>query len=172
MDRATAATQGARHSESGDYTLDSAREAIRRGASAFVAQCLSIARRLKRSLDDCSGPLLRSAAARARGEEQWLKDLEFHGIGWEGPRHAGGFDLPSRWARPLPPMCDWWGRRERAKRSVPGPSPDQYGEPAQLAVCNCSAMVDTLLESKLFGPPPKTLRGSFTGEGHAAGVFE
>jgi len=51
------------------------------------------------------------------------------------------------------------GRRERGKELVARPSIRSVREPAATGVCNCSAMVDTLLESQLFGH----VRGAFTG---------
>jgi two-component system response regulator PilR (NtrC family) len=62
----------------GDYTLDSALEAIRRGASDFLPKPIDRAH-LKRSLDEVAALYDQRRRVRAL-EEQLLKDLEFHGI--------------------------------------------------------------------------------------------
>jgi DNA-binding NtrC family response regulator len=71
----------------GDYTLDSALEAIRRGATDFLPKPIDRVR-LKRTLDDVAALYDQRRRVRAL-EEQLLKDLEFHGIG-EEPGDAGG----------------------------------------------------------------------------------
>ena len=75
----------------GDYTLDSALEAIRRGAADFLPKPIDRAH-LKRSLDD--------QRRRVRAlEEQLLKDLEFHGIVGKGPAMLEVFDFARKVAR-------------------------------------------------------------------------
>ena len=61
-----------------EYTLESALEAIRRGAADFLPKPLNEAR-LKRLLDDVAALYDQRRRVRAL-EEQLLKDLEFHGI--------------------------------------------------------------------------------------------
>jgi DNA-binding NtrC family response regulator len=71
----------------GDYTLESALDAVRRGATDFLPKPIDRIR-LKRTLDDVAA--LYDQRRRVRElEEQSLKDLEFHGICWEMPGHAG-----------------------------------------------------------------------------------
>src|SRR6202012_5435918 len=60
------------------YTLESALEAIRRGASDFFPKPVARAR-LKRALDGIAALYDQRRRIRAL-EEQLLKDLEFHGI--------------------------------------------------------------------------------------------
>jgi DNA-binding NtrC family response regulator len=61
----------------GDYTLESAVDAIRRGAADFLPKPVDRAR-LKRMLDDTA--VLYDQRRRVKAlEEQLLKDLEFHG---------------------------------------------------------------------------------------------
>src|SRR6266702_4093240 len=125
----------------GDYTLDSALEAIRRGASDFMPKPIDRAR-LKRSLD-----------------EQLLKDLEFHGIVGKGPAMLEVFDFARKVARHYTNVLlagPTGTGKELVARAIHQISPVSR---QKLAICNCSAMVDTLLESQLFGH----VRGAFTG---------
>src|ERR1700674_3966382 len=71
----------------GEYTLDSALEAIRRGASDFMPKPIDRVR-LKKSLDEVAALYDQRRRVRAL-EEQLLKGLEFHGIGGEGPALRG-----------------------------------------------------------------------------------
>jgi hypothetical protein len=100
-------------------------------------------------------------------EEQLLKDLEFHGIVGKGPAMLEVFDFARKVARHytnvLPAGPTGTGK-ELVARAIHQISPVSQ---QKLAVCNCSAVVDSLLESQLFGH----VRGAFTGgRGHAAGI--
>src|SRR5260370_29371120 len=81
----------------GDYTPDSALEAIRRGASDFMPKPIDRAR-LKRSLDDVAALYDQRRRVRAL-EEQLLKDLEFHGIVGKAPAMLEVFDFERKVAR-------------------------------------------------------------------------
>jgi DNA-binding NtrC family response regulator len=79
------------------YTLESALEAIRRGASHFLPKPVDRAR-LKRALDDISALYDQRRRVRAL-EEQLLKDLEFHGIVGKSPATLEVFDFARKVAR-------------------------------------------------------------------------
>jgi two-component system, NtrC family, response regulator HydG len=66
-----------------EYTLESALEAIRRGATDFLPKPLDRLR-LKRALDDVASLYDQRRRVRAL-EEQLLRDLEFHGIVGKSP---------------------------------------------------------------------------------------
>ena len=151
----------------GDYTLDSALEAIRRGAADFLPKPIDRAH-LKKALDDVA--MLYDQRRRVRVlEEQLLKDLEFHGIVGKSPAMLEVFDF----ARKVAPhytnvllVGSTGTGKELVARAIHQLSPVNQ---QKLAVCNCSAMVDTLLESQLFGH----MRGSFTGATDTRpGLFE
>src|SRR3989440_4245348 len=151
----------------GDYTLDSALEAIRRGASDFMPK--PIARtRLKRSLDDIAALYDQRRRVGAL-EEQLLKDLEFHGIVGKSPAMLEVFDFARKVARHYTDVLlvgPTGTGKELVARAIHQISPVSQ---QKLAVCNCSAMVDTLLESQLFGH----VRGAFTGATDTRpGLFE
>src|SRR5258708_908597 len=151
----------------GDYTLDSALEAIRRGASDFLPKPIDRAR-LKRSLDDIAALYDQRRRVRAP-EEQLLKDLEFHGIVGKSPAMLEVFDFARKVARHYTSVLlvgPAGTEKELVARAIHQISPVSQ---QKLAVCNCSAMVDTLLESQLFGH----VRGSFTGATDTRpGLFE
>lgn len=151
----------------GDYTLDSALEAIRRGAADFLPKPIDRGH-LKKALDDVA--MLYDQRRRVRVlEEQLLKDLEFHGIVGKSPVMLEVFDF----ARKVAPhytnvllVGSTGTGKELVARAIHQLSPVNQ---QKLAVCNCSAMVDTLLESQLFGH----MRGSFTGATDTRpGLFE
>src|SRR5437879_10417502 len=98
LDRATRSDPGV-HTilMTGDYTLDSALEAIRRGASDFLPKPIDRVR-LKRSLDDVAALYDQRRRVRAL-EEQLLKDLEFHGIVGKSPAMLEVFDFTRKVAR-------------------------------------------------------------------------
>ena len=80
-----------------EYTLESALEAIRRGATDFLPKPLDRLR-LKRALDDVA--LLYDQRRRVRAlEEQLLRDLEFHGIVGKSPVMLEVFDFARKVAR-------------------------------------------------------------------------
>jgi DNA-binding NtrC family response regulator len=151
----------------GDYTLDSALDAIRRGATDFLPKPIDRAR-LKRTLDEAA--LLYDQRKRVRAlEEQLLKDLEFHGIVGKSPVMLEVFDFARKVARHYTNVLLVGATgtgKELVARAIHQISPVSQ---QKLAVCNCSAMVDTLLESQLFGH----VRGAFTGATDTRpGLFE
>jgi DNA-binding NtrC family response regulator len=150
-----------------DYTLESALDAVRRGATDFLPKPIDRTR-LKRTLDDVAA--LYDQRRRVRElEEQLLKDLEFHGIVGKSPAMLEVFDFARKVARHYTNVLLIGATgtgKELVARAIHQISPVSQ---QRLAVCNCSALVDTLLESQLFGH----LRGSFTGATDTRpGLFE
>ena len=150
-----------------EYTLESALEAIRRGASDFLPKPVDRAR-LRKTLDDVAA--LYDQRRRVRElEQQLLKDLEFHGIVGKSPVMMEVFDFARKVARHYSNVLlvgPTGTGKELIARAIHKISP--VG-PQKLAVCNCSAMTDTLLETQLFGHE----RGSFTGATETRpGLFE
>jgi DNA-binding NtrC family response regulator len=149
------------------YTLDSALEAIRRGAVDFLPKPVD-RNRLKRALDDAAALYDQRRRVRAL-EEQLLKDLEFHGIVGKSPAMLEVFDFARKVARHYTNVLlagPTGTGKELVARAIHQLSPVS---PQKLAVCNCSALVDTLLESQLFGH----VRGAFTGATDTRpGLFE
>jgi DNA-binding NtrC family response regulator len=150
-----------------EYTLESALEAIRRGASDFLPKPVDQTR-LRKALDDVAALYDQQWRVRAL-EEQLLNDLEFHGIVGKSPVMLEVFDIARKVARHYTNVLlvgPTGTGKELVARAIHKISP--VG-PQKLAVCNCSAMVDTLLESQLFGH----VRGSFTGATETRpGLFE
>ena len=151
----------------GDYTLESALDAVRRGATDFLPKPIDRIR-LKRTLDDVAA--LYDQRRRVRElEEQLLKDLEFHGIVGKSPAMLEVFDFARKVARHYTNVLLIGATgtgKELVARAIHQLSPASQ---QKLAVCNCSALVDTLLESQLFGH----MRGSFTGATDTRpGLFE
>ena len=151
----------------GEYTLESALEAVRRGATDFLPKPVDRVR-LKRTLDEVAA--LYDQRRRVRElEEQLLKDLEFHGIVGKSPAMLEVFDFARKVARHYTIVLivgPTGTGKELVARAIHQISPASQ---QKLAVCNCSAMVDTLLESQLFGH----MRGSFTGATDTRpGLFE
>src|SRR6201993_1387121 len=132
----------------GEYTLESALEAVRRGATDFLPKPIDRVREL---------------------EEQLLKDLEFHGIVGKSPAMLEVFDFARKVARHYINVLLIGATgtgKELVARAIHQISPVSQ---QRLAVCNCSAMVDTLFESQLFGH----VRGAFTGATDTRpGLFE
>jgi len=102
-------------------------------------------------------------------EEQLLKDLEFHGIVGKSPVMLGVFDFARKVARHYTNVLLLGATgtgKELVARAIHQISPVSQ---QKLAVCNCSALVDTLLESQLFGH----MRRAFTGATDTRpGLFE
>jgi len=149
------------------YTLEAALEAIRRGAADFLPKPLDHAR-LKRTLDDLAALYDQRRRVRAL-EDQLLKDLEFHGIVGKSPAMLEVFDFTRKVARHYTNVLlvgPTGAGKELVARAIHQISPVSQ---QRLAVCNCSALVDTLLESQLFGH----VRGAFTGATDTRpGLFE
>src|SRR6201993_4084948 len=151
----------------GEYTLESALEAVRRGATDFLPKPIDRAR-LKRTLDEEAA--LYDQRRRVRElEDQLLKDLEFHGIVGKSPAMLEVFDFARKVARHYTNVLvvgQTGTGKELVARAIHQLSPVSS---QRLAVCNCSALVDTLLESQLFGH----VRGAFTGATDTRpGLFE
>ena len=151
----------------GDYTLDSALEAIRRGAADFLPKPIDLGH-LKKTLDDAAKLYDQRRRVRVL-EEQLLKDLEFHGIVGKSPAMLEVFDFARKVARHYTNVLlagPTGSGKELVARAIHQLSPVSQ---QKLAVCNCSALVDTLLESQLFGH----MRGAFTGATDTRpGLFE
>jgi DNA-binding NtrC family response regulator len=149
------------------YTLESALEAIRRGATDFLPKPVDRLR-LKRTLDETAALYDQRRRVKAL-EEQLLKDLEFHGIVGKSPVMLEVFDFARKVARHYTNVLlagPTGSGKELVAHAIHQLSPVNQ---QKLAVCNCSALVDTLLESQLFGH----MRGSFTGATDTRpGLFE
>jgi DNA-binding NtrC family response regulator len=151
----------------GTYSLDNAIAAVKRGAYDYVPKPVDRSR-LKKSLDELSESFHKRKRIRSL-EQQLLSDLEFHGIVGRSPAMAEVFEMVRNVARHYTNIlligATGVGKELIAKSIHHMNSVSQQ----RFAVCNCSAMVDTLLESQLFGH----MRGSFTGATDTRpGLFE
>jgi len=124
--------------------------------------------RMKRTLDEAAALYDQRRRVKAL-EEQLLKDLEFHGIVGKSPAMLEVFDFARKVARHYTNVLltgSTGAGKELVARAIHQISPVSQ---QKLAVCNCSALVDTLVESQLFGH----VRGSFTGATDTRpGLFE
>jgi DNA-binding NtrC family response regulator len=141
----------------GHYSLDSAVEAIRRGAYDYLPKPLEYPRLIK-SLDELAAAL-QSRSEISEFEEKILTNMEFEGIVGKSSAMVEVFDLIRKVSKHYsnvmltgPTGCG----KELFARALHKISPVAN---ERFAVCNCSALVDTLLESQLFGH----VRGAFTG---------
>lgn len=151
----------------GFYSLDNAIAAVKRGAYDYIPKPVDRSR-LKKSLDELSESFNRRKRIRSL-EQQLLSDLEFHGIVGRSPAMVEVFEMVRKVARHYTNVLlvgPTGAGKELIAKSIHQMSPVAQ---QKFAVCNCSAMVDTLLESQLFGHT----RGSFTGATDTRpGLFE
>jgi DNA-binding NtrC family response regulator len=151
----------------GEYSLDSAVEAIHRGAFDYIAKPVEL-KRLQRTLEQVQKLLERQQRTRDL-EQELLANFEFHGIIGRSPVMLDVFDLIRKVAPHFSNILitgPTGAGKELVAQALHEMSP---AASKRFAVCNCSALVDTLLESQLFGH----MRGSFTGATDSrAGLFE
>ena len=151
----------------GYFSVDSAIEAIKRGAYDYLCKPLNYPR-LERTLGDLA--VIFSQRSEVRNlEEKLLQNLQFEGIVARSPAMLEVFDLARKVARHYTNVLisgPTGAGKELIARALHHLSPVPQ---ERFAVCNCSALVDTLLESQLFGH----VRGSFTGATDTRpGLFE
>src|SRR5579862_9099302 len=151
----------------GYYSVDTAIDAIKRGAYDYLAKPLDFAR-LTKTLDDLAELFTQRSHVRDL-EDRLLENLQFHGIVGRSPAMFEVFDLAKKVARHYSNVLvtgPTGSGKELIARALHQMSP--VGQ-ERFAVCNCSALVDTLLESQLFGH----VRGAFTGATDTRpGLFE
>src|SRR5580693_9282255 len=139
------------------YTTESAVEAIRKGASDYLNKPVSIA-----TLRERIGKLVADAVRRRRTfeiEDEMLASSEFEGIVGHSPLMGDMFSRIRRVAphfRTMLVIGDTGTGKELVARALHRLSPAAKGN---FVVLNCSAVVETLFESELFGH----MKGSFTG---------
>ena len=149
------------------YSTESAVEAVKKGASDYLNKPVSIA-----ALRQKIGALLETARKRQKAsqlEDELLASAEFEGIIGNSPTM---WDMFSRIRRVAPHYRavlvtgETGTGKDLVARTLHKLSPASQG---RYVVLNCSAVVETLFESELFGH----VRGSFTGATHdKAGLFE
>ena len=149
------------------YSSETAVEAIKKGASDYLNKPVSIA-----ALRERVSSLLESARRRQRAnqlEDELLASAEFEGIVGNSPLM---WDMFSRIRRVAPHYRavlvtgETGTGKDLVAQAFHKLSPARNG---RYVVLNCSAVVETLFESELFGH----VRGSFTGAAaDKAGLFE
>ncbi len=151
----------------GFYSVDSAIEAIKRGAYDYLCKPLDF-RRLEKTLDELAEIFTQRSEIRGL-EEKLFENLQFHGIVGKSPAMLEMLDMVKKVARHYSNVLiagPTGSGKELVARALHQLSPVSK---ARFAVCNCSALVDTLLESQLFGH----VRGAFTGATDTRpGLFE
>jgi DNA-binding NtrC family response regulator len=151
----------------GRHSIESAIDAIRRGAYDYLPKPIDAAR-LKKTLDDLAEQFQRRRRIHSL-ELQLLSDLEFHGIVGRSPAMLEVFDLVRKISHHYTNVLlsgPTGTGKELIAHAIHQMSPVST---QRFAVCNCSAIVDTLLESQLFGH----VRGAFTGATDTRpGLFE
>lgn len=151
----------------GFYSIDSAIEAIKRGAYDYLPKPLD-RHRLKKTIGDLAEQFDRQRRIH-KLEQRLVSDLEFHGIVSRSPGMIEVFEMARKISRHYVNVLlvgPTGSGKELVAHAIHQLSPVAN---QRFAVCNCSAMVDTLLESQLFGH----VRGAFTGANETrAGLFE
>ena len=152
---------------SGDYSSSTAVEAIRRGASDFLAK-------------PCSTPILRARVARSLDaaqknrqtrelESELLSSFQFYGMVGRSPHMLDVFTLMNRVAPHYQTALvtgPVGSGKQLAARALHALSPARNGP---FVVCHCAGVSDARLESELFGYESGALPGTQTG---APGLFE
>jgi CheY-like chemotaxis protein len=148
-----------------EYTLESALEAIRRGATDSLPKPLDRLR-LKRALDDVASPYDQRRRVRAL-EEQLLRDLEFHGIVGKSPVMLEVFDFARKVARHYTNVLLVSADGHRQRTGGPGHPTAEFGEPA--APRGFQLFGDG---GHLAGQPTvwPRVRGLYRRDGNAAGI--
>src|ERR1700723_166149 len=151
----------------GQYSTESAVEAIQKGACDYLDKPLSV-EKLRRRISE----LLSEAQVRSRTQElehELLDACQFAGIVGRSPLMLDVFAKLRRVGphfRTVLVTGPTGTGKELVARALHQLSPVASGP---FAVCNCSAIVETLVESELFG----YVRGAFTGATKdKIGVFE
>jgi len=151
----------------GQYSTDSAVEAIQKGAADYFEKPLSL-EKLKKRLSLMIDQIRRQVRDLDL-ERQLLDSSQFEGIIGRSPLMLEMFARIRRIAphfRTVLVTGATGTGKELVARALHRLSPVSGG---QFAVCNCSAVVETLFESELFGH----VKGSFTGATQdRAGLFE
>lgn len=151
----------------GYYSLDSAIEAIKHGAYDYLPKPLD-RRRLKKTVQDLAEQFKRRRRIHDL-EQRLVSDLEFHGIVSRSPAMIDVFEMVRKISRHYVNVLlvgPTGSGKELVAHAIHEMSPVAS---QRFAICNCSAIVDTLLESQLFGH----VRGAFTGATETrAGLFE
>jgi DNA-binding NtrC family response regulator len=149
------------------YSVDSAIEAIKRGACDYLCKPIDTTR-LYKTLDDLADVAAQRTQVRDL-EIKLLPNFDFHGIVGKSPAMLEMFDLARKVSRHYTNVLisgPTGSGKELVAHALHQMSPVAK---SRFVVCNCSALVDTLLESQLFGH----VRGSFTGATETrAGLFE
>jgi len=151
----------------GHYSTDSAVEAIRRGASDYLTKPVGVS-----LLRERVGKLLETERRRARADRlntELMETCRFQDMIGGSPLMLEVFDRIRRAAphfRTALVTGPTGAGKELVARALHRLSPAQS---KTLAVSNCSAIVDTLFESELFGH----VKGAFTGAAaDHVGLFE
>jgi len=151
----------------GNYSTESAVEAIRKGASDYLTKPVGVA-----LLRERVGKLLDAQRRRARANRlnaELMETCQFQGMVGSSPLMLEVFDRIRRAAphfRTALVMGPTGTGKELVARALHSLSPVQS---KALAVSNCSAIVETLFESELFGH----VKGAFTGAvADKVGFFE
>jgi DNA-binding NtrC family response regulator len=151
----------------GQYSAESAVDAIRRGASDYITKPINLA-----GLRDRIAKLVEEAQRRQAAlqlDSELLKTYQFEGMIGRSPLMLQVFAKIRRVARhyrtALVTGASGTGK-ELVAAALHRLSPVANN---RFAVCNCAAIVETLFESELFGH----VRGAFTGAAQdKAGLFE
>jgi len=151
----------------GFYSIDSAIEAIKHGAYDYLPKPLNH-HRLKKTLADLAEQFDRRRRIHDL-QQRLVSDIEFHGIVGRSPAMIDVLEMARKISRHYVNVLlvgPTGSGKELVAHAIHQMSPVANH---RFAVCNCSAIVDTLLESQLFGH----LRGAFTGATETrAGLFE
>src|SRR5271168_2219478 len=149
------------------YTSETAVEAIRKGASDYLNKPVSIA-----ALRERVGKLIEEAQRRQRVtavDRETVESAQFEGMIGRSPALWEMFSRIRRIAphfRTVLLTGQTGTGKDMAARALHNLSPVASG---RFVVLNCSAVVETLFESELFGH----VKGSFTGATHEKpGMFE
>lgn len=150
-----------------DHAIETAIEAVKQGAYDFLEKPIDWTR-LERTLEHLRNEFGRRSHIRDL-EDRLLSHLEFHGIVGRSPAIVDVFERVQKISRHFTNVLivgPTGSGKELVAWALHKLSPVAT---QRFAVCNCSALVDTLLESQLFGH----VRGAFTGATDTRpGLFE
>lgn len=151
----------------GFYSVESAIAAVKLGVYDYLCKPLDFSR-LEKSLDELADNFARRSEIQHL-EQKLFQSLQYKGIVGNSPAMIEVFEMARKIARHYTNVLitgPTGAGKELVARALHDLSPVAQ---ARFAVCNCSALVDTLLESQLFGH----MRGAFTGATETRpGLFE